>query len=124
MFQLLKSERWNFAVFEVVLCLAVGELHAELVDMWAAVGRSPGLCLWVWVVHPIRRQCTRSDRVQRPVTGAVPGVGVAARTMAGHRAWIVSNEPPDAGRVLACYRWGVTPDREESTPSDRVESTR
>ena len=33
------------------------------------------------MVHPIRRRCTRSDRVQRPVTGAVPGVGVAARTM-------------------------------------------
>ena len=31
--QLLKSERWNFAVFEVVVCVAVGELHAEL--MWA-----------------------------------------------------------------------------------------
>ena len=28
--QLLKSERWNFAVFEVVVCVAVGELHAEL----------------------------------------------------------------------------------------------
>ena len=28
--QLLKSERWNFAVFEVALCVAVGELHAEL----------------------------------------------------------------------------------------------
>jgi len=22
-----------------------------------------------------------------------------------------------------CYRWGVTPDREDSTPSDRVESS-
>lgn len=32
-------------------------------------------------MHPIRRQCTRCDRVQRPVRGAVPGVGVAARTM-------------------------------------------
>lgn len=31
--QLLKSKRWNFAVFEVVLCLAVGELHAKLVDV-------------------------------------------------------------------------------------------
>ena len=30
-FQLFKSERWNSAVFEVVLCVAVGELHAELV---------------------------------------------------------------------------------------------
>ena len=75
-------------------------------------------------MHPIRRQCTRSDRVQRPVTGAEPGVGVAARTMAGRRARIVSNEPLEADRVLACYRWGVTPDREESTPSDRVESAR
>ena len=41
----------------------------------------PRLCLWAWVLHPIRRQCTRSDRVQRPVRGAVPGMGVAARTM-------------------------------------------
>jgi len=56
--QLLKSERWNSAVFEVVLCVVAGELHAELTD---------------------------------------------ARTMAGRRARIVSNEPPDAGRVLACY---------------------
>ena len=23
----------------------------------------PRLCLWAWVLHPIRRQCTRSDRV-------------------------------------------------------------
>ena len=44
-FQLLKSERWYFAVFEVVLCLAVGELHAELVDAWTVAGRSPRLCL-------------------------------------------------------------------------------
>ena len=44
-FQLLKSERWNFAVFEVMLCLAVGELHAELVDVWEVSGCSPRLCL-------------------------------------------------------------------------------
>lgn len=49
---------------------------------------------------------------------------VNVRMMAGRRARIVSNEPLDADRVLACYRWGVTPDREESTPSDRVESAR
>ena len=28
-----KSERWNFAVFEVALCVAVGELHAELMGL-------------------------------------------------------------------------------------------
>ena len=33
MLQLLKSERWNFAVFEVALCVAVGELHAELMGL-------------------------------------------------------------------------------------------
>lgn len=49
---------------------------------------------------------------------------VNVRMMAGRRARIVSNEPLEADRVLACYRWGVTPDREESTPSDRVESAR
>jgi len=26
-------------------------------------------------------------------------------------------------RDVTCYRWGVTPDREDSTPSDRVESS-
>jgi len=26
-------------------------------------------------------------------------------------------------RDAACARWGVTPDREDSTPSDRVESS-
>ena len=36
---------------------------------WAA-GRSPRLCLCEWVLHPIRRQCTLSDRVQCPVRGA------------------------------------------------------
>ena len=77
--RILKSERWNSAVFRVLQGMVARELHAELVNM---------------------------------------------RTMAGRRARIVSNEPPDAGRVLACYRWGVTPDREESTPSDRVESSR
>lgn len=41
----------------------------------------PRLFLFVGALHPIRRQCTRSDRVQRPVRGAVPGVEVAARTM-------------------------------------------
>ena len=78
-FQILKSKRWNSAVFWVLQGVVGGELRAELVNM---------------------------------------------RTMAGRRARIVSNEPPDAGRVLACYRWGVTPDWEESTPSDRVESSR
>ena len=42
----------------------------------------PRLFLFIGALHPIRRQCTRSDRVQRPITGAVPGVGVAVRTTA------------------------------------------
>ena len=68
--------------------VAVRELRAELVSVgtvarcWLrAAGRSPRWGLCAWVVHPIRRQCTRSDRVQRPVRGVMPGVGVAVRTM-------------------------------------------
>ena len=60
-----------------MLCVAVRELRAELVNVGTVVrrrlrpdGRSPRLCLCAWVLHPIRRQCTRSDRVQRPVRGA------------------------------------------------------
>ena len=89
-FQLLKSKRWNSAVFGVLQSLVARELRAELVNVGTvagrrlrAAGRSPRLCLCAWVLHPIRRRCTRSDRVQRPVTGAEPGVGVAARTMVG-----------------------------------------
>ena len=44
-FQLLKSERWNFAVFETLRCPAVRELHAELVIVSVVSGRSPWLCL-------------------------------------------------------------------------------
>ena len=32
-FQLFKSERWNSAVFEMLTRPAIGELHAELVDL-------------------------------------------------------------------------------------------
>ena len=41
--QLLKSERWNFAVFEVALCVAVGELHAELMGLPGLRCCVPGL---------------------------------------------------------------------------------
>ena len=77
-FQLRKSERWNHAVFEMLARSAVRELHAELVIVRVVSGRSPRLCLWMWVVHPIRRQCTRSDRVQRPVRGAASRNGCRA----------------------------------------------
>ena len=77
-FQLLKSERWNFAVFEMLRCPAVRELHAELVNVRTMAGRSPRLCLCAWALHPIRRQCTRSDRVQRPVRGAASRNGCGA----------------------------------------------
>ena len=47
--------------------MAVRELRAELVNAGTVVrrrlrpdGRSPRLCLCAWVLHPIRRQCTRS----------------------------------------------------------------
>ena len=48
------------------------------------------------------------------------GVALAA----GRRWQGVGSGLPDARRGLACYRWGVTPDREDSTPSDRVECSR
>ena len=38
-----KSERWNFAVFEVVLCVVVGELHAELMGLPGLRCCVPGL---------------------------------------------------------------------------------
>ena len=38
----------------------------------------PRLGLLVWAVHPIRRHCTRSDRVQRHVRGAAPRNGCSA----------------------------------------------
>ena len=38
----------------------------------------PRLGLLVWAVHPIRRHCTRSERVQRHVTGVVPRNGCSA----------------------------------------------
>ena len=38
----------------------------------------PQLGLLVWAVHPIRRHCTRSDRVQRHVRGAAPRNGCSA----------------------------------------------
>ena len=69
-FQMLKSKRWNSAVFGVLQGVATRELHAELVIVRVVPSRSPRLCLYVGVMHPIRRQCTRSDRVQRPVRGA------------------------------------------------------
>ena len=37
----------------------------------ARVSQIPCLFLWLGVLHPIRRQGTPSDRVSRPVTGAV-----------------------------------------------------
>ena len=36
------------------------------------------LGLLVWAVHPIRRHCTRSERVQRHVRGAAPRNGCSA----------------------------------------------
>ena len=59
-FQLLKSERWNSAVFWWLQGLVARELRAELVIVRVVSGRSPRLCLCAWVLHPIRRQCTRS----------------------------------------------------------------
>ena len=38
----------------------------------------PRLFLFVGALHPIRRQCTSSVRVQRHVTGAVPLIGCSA----------------------------------------------
>ena len=38
--------------------------------MSAVVSQIPRLFLWLDALHPIRRQCTPSDRVYRPVTGA------------------------------------------------------
>ena len=38
----------------------------------------PRLGLLVWAVHPIRRHCTRSERVQRHVRGAAPRNGCSA----------------------------------------------
>ena len=38
----------------------------------------PRLGLLVWAVHPIRRHCTRSDRVQRHVRGTAPRNGCSA----------------------------------------------
>ena len=53
----------------VVHCLCVGRRVC------------PRLGLLVWAVHPIRKQCTRSERVQRPARGVMPSVGVAVRTV-------------------------------------------
>ena len=38
----------------------------------------PRLFLYVGALHPIRRQCTSSVRVQRHITGAVPHIGCSA----------------------------------------------
>ena len=38
----------------------------------------PRLFLCVGAVHPIRRQCTSSVRVQRPISGAAPRNGYSA----------------------------------------------
>ena len=61
------------------------------------IGPFAGLCLWVWVVHPIRRQCARSDRVQRPVTGAEPGV-------ASHRIPVRGATPLDVASLFKVAR--------------------
>ena len=41
-------------------------------------GPVPRLFLFVGALHPIRRQCTSSVRVQRHVTGAAPRIGCSA----------------------------------------------
>ena len=41
-------------------------------------GPVPRLFLYVGALHPIRRQCTSSVRVQRHITGAVPHIGCSA----------------------------------------------
>ena len=78
----------NCLLFLAVRGLVSAESCAELVNVgtvvWCwlrAAGRSPRLCLCAWVLHPIRRRCTRSDRVQRPARGVMPSVGVAVRTV-------------------------------------------
>ena len=44
----------------------------------AVVSQIPRLFLWLDALHPIRRQCTPSDRVYRPVTGAAARNGCSA----------------------------------------------
>ena len=43
--QLLKSERWNSAVFRVLQGMVARELHAKLVIVRVVPSRSPRLCL-------------------------------------------------------------------------------
>ena len=38
----------------------------------------PRLFLFVGALHPIRRQCTSSGRVQCPISGAAPLIGCSA----------------------------------------------
>jgi len=66
-----------------------------------------------------RQQQSRATPSRDPATASSDtvehqrvDVGGTARKAAGRRR-----------REGACDRWGVTPDREESTPSDRVESS-
>ena len=73
--------------------VAVRELRAELVNVRTVAGRrlraagcSPRLGLLVWAVHPIRRHCTRSERVQRPVRGAALRNGCSALCVVATRA--------------------------------------
>ena len=52
-----KSERWNFAVFEVALCVAVGELHAELMGLPGLRCCVLGCCVLGCCVPGCRAQC-------------------------------------------------------------------
>ena len=60
----------EFRGFEVALCVAVGELHAELVDVGTAAGRSwraagcwPRSGLFLSGVTPFREHCTSWETV-------------------------------------------------------------
>ena len=52
-FQLLKSERWNFAVFETLRCPAFRELHAELMGPPCLLH-----CVSGQVLHQLKERCT------------------------------------------------------------------
>ena len=67
----------------------------------------PRLCLCVEVLHPIRRQCTRSDWVQHPVRGAASRNGCSA----GCGSCCVNRGGACDSEVLRyfgeqCTRWG------------------
>ena len=83
MLQLLKSERWNSAVFEVLMRQALRELRAELMDLPGLRCCVPGLASRV----PCLGALPRLVLGERRDYSACPASRVASRSAFFARAW-------------------------------------